>query len=154
MSDALGFFDGVPSSVGGVALLLLLFKMVPCGRFFCLMFSAFWVRMGVGGEGLCPESNCTIPACPRDAANLRAVLPEKFGMLGSRSSRSNSNFTIPSYPYFAADKSGVRRSSVLVSGVLGLVSSRPIATLLFRHARTPQPTRAVFHHIWSLECWD
>jgi len=129
MRDALGFFDGFPSSVGGVALLLLLFEVASCGRVFCPVFSAFWVFVGVGGEGLGSESNRTTPACPRDVANSRAVLPWRSGILGLRSSRFNSNFTILSCPPAAAHKSGVGRSSVSVSGVLGLVSFRSNSNL-------------------------
>ena len=73
--DALGFFDGFPLSVGGVALLLLLFEMVPCGRVSCSMSSACWEFMGVGGEGLCSDSNRTTPARPQNVANSRAVSP-------------------------------------------------------------------------------
>ena len=93
---ALGFFCSVPSLLGGIDLLLLLFKMVPCGKVFCLMFSVGLVLMGMRREGLGLESNCTTPACPRDIANSRAVFPWRSGISGFESFRSNSNFTIPS----------------------------------------------------------
>jgi len=70
-------------------------------------FRAFAIPIGKGNEDLYSRSNLTIPAYPQEAANTRAVSPLRPGMLGLISSRSNSNFTTPSCPPFAASQSGV-----------------------------------------------
>lgn len=69
MRDAHGFFLGFSSSVGGIVLLLLLFKMAPWGGVFRPILSACLVFVGTGREDLGSESNCTIAACPWDVAN-------------------------------------------------------------------------------------
>ena len=60
-----------------------------------------------GREGLPAENNSTTAVCPQDAANSEAVSPLRAGMSGLTSSRSNSNFTTASYPFSAAQESGV-----------------------------------------------
>ena len=53
------------------------------------------------------ESNSTTLVCPPHAANVRAVWPLIFGMLGLTSARSSRSFTDPSCPFIAAHTSGV-----------------------------------------------
>jgi len=82
----------------------------------------FAIPIGKENESSYSRSGVAIPACPREAANTRAVSPLRSGMSGLISSRSNSNFTTPSCPPFAASQSGVWLSKV--SGILGSVSLR------------------------------
>ena len=74
---------------------------------FCSVFVAFPISIGIGWEGKGWESICTMLASSRDAARSRALSLLGPGMSGLRSSRSDGNFTIPSYPCCATRKSGV-----------------------------------------------
>ena len=75
-----------------------------------------------GCECLKWESISATLACFQDAATSRAVWPVGPRISDFRSLRSNSDFTILTYPNCAAHQSGVPPYSV--SAVLGLTSSR------------------------------
>ena len=77
---------------------------------------------GRGCECLSWESIFTTLACFQDAATSRAVCPVGPRISGFRSLRSNSDFTISTYPNCAAHQSGVPPH--LESAMLGLISSR------------------------------
>ena len=78
---------------------------------------------GIGRESLGLESSSTTPICHRDIANSTALSPMRFWILGSTSSRSNSNFTTPSCSLSVVHESGVR--SCKASIALGSLSSCP-----------------------------